>query len=279
MPVRAAVKLNLPTRNAARGSNSPQSVTRVIHILEALCASPTAVSLANLSRELAAPKSSIAALLRGLASADFVIASEGTYRLGPSAFGLASALSEARRRLQSSDLVRDGMRRLLDRSGETVLFAVRDAGGETLTYVDVIESLSSVRFAASIGARRPLYCTAGGRALLAALPEKELRLYLERLKPKKLTPRTETNKRVLAEAIEAARATGVGQTVEQASDGVTGTAAVIRDGAGTVLGALVVAAPSSRLQDRRAELVGLVLKEANTISRSLGYRAAPVPRT
>ena len=264
---------NLPPLNPARNSNSPQSVTRVIHILEALCASPTPVSLANLSRELEAPKSSIAALLRGLAAADFVVVAEGAYRLGPNAFGLGSALAEARRRLQSSDLIRDGMRRLLDRSGETVLFAVRDAGGESLTYVDVIESRSSVRFAASIGDRRPLYCTAGGRALLAALPEKDMRRYLERLKPRKLTAHTQINKRALAEAIETARTTGVGQTVEQASDGVTGTAAVIRDGAGTVIGALVVAAPSSRLQDRRAELVGLVLEEAATVSRSLGYRA------
>lgn len=265
-------------RAVARASNSPQSVTRVIHILEALCASPTPVSLANLSRVLEAPKSSIAALLRGLAAADFVIVSEGAYRLGPSAFGLGSALAEARRRVQSSDLIREGMRRLLDRSGETVLFAVRDAGSETLTYVDVIESRSSVRFAASIGDRRPLYCTAGGRALLAALPEKDLRRYLERLKPRKLTAHTETNKRVLAEAIETARTNGVGQTVEQASDGVTGTAAVIYNGDGTVLGALVVAAPSSRLQDRRAELVGLVLEEAAAVSRSLGYRT-PRPRS
>ena len=91
-----------------RALNAPQSVIRVIHILEALCASPTPVSLANLSRVLEAPKSSIAALLRGLAAADFVVASEGAYRLGPSAFGLGSALAEARRRVQSSDLIREG---------------------------------------------------------------------------------------------------------------------------------------------------------------------------
>ena len=44
--------------------NSPQSVTRVIHILEALCASPEPMGLAQLSRVLQAPKTSIAALLR-----------------------------------------------------------------------------------------------------------------------------------------------------------------------------------------------------------------------
>ena len=252
--------------------NSPQSVTRVIQILEALCASPTPISLAQLTRALDAPKSSIAALLRGLAQGDVVTLSEGVYRLGPGAFGLGSALLEARRRLQSSDLVREGMRRLAQRSGETVLFAVRDVGAETMTYVDVIESRNSVRFTVSVGDRRPLYCTAGGRALLATLAEKDLRRYFSRLKPQKLTSHTETNRQRLAEAVEVARQTGVAQTMDQASDGVTGTAAVIRDAAGTVIGALIVAAPSSRLQDRGAELARLALEEASAISRSLGHR-------
>jgi hypothetical protein len=44
----------------------------VIRILEALCASPAPISLAELTRALDAPKSSIAALLRGLAAADVV---------------------------------------------------------------------------------------------------------------------------------------------------------------------------------------------------------------
>jgi DNA-binding IclR family transcriptional regulator len=255
-----------------RRVNSPQSVTRVIQILEALCASPRPVSLADLSRVLNTPKSSLAALLRGLAEEHFVVSSEGAYRLGPGAFGLGSALMEARRRFQSSDLVRDGMRRLAERSNETVLFAVRDAGGETMTYVDVIESRNTVRFSVSIGDRRPLYCTAGGRALLAAVPEEELSRYLRGLRPQQLTERTETEKRRLAEAIAEARESGVAQTVDQAADGVTGTASAIHDAAGGVIGALIVAAPSSRLEDRRAELGRLVADEAATISRSLGYR-------
>ena len=66
---------------------SPQSVTRVIRILEALCASPGPVSLAELSRVLDTPKSSLAALLRGLAEEDFVMASDGAWKLGPGATG------------------------------------------------------------------------------------------------------------------------------------------------------------------------------------------------
>jgi DNA-binding IclR family transcriptional regulator len=253
---------------------SPQSVTRVIQIMEALCASPRPLSLAHLSRILSSPKSSIAALLRGLSDAGMVVPAEGAYRLGPGAFGLGSALLEARRHVQSSDLVREGMRRLALQSGETVLFAVREPGAGTITYVDVIESRNTVRFSVSVGDRRPLFCTSGGRMLLATVSEEELRRYLSGLKPERLTARTEINKRLLADAVAAARRTGVAQTVNQTSDGVIGTAAAIRDAAGIVLGALIVAAPSSRLQDRSAELARLVIAEAAQISRNLGHRVS-----
>jgi DNA-binding IclR family transcriptional regulator len=261
----------MPTED--RRGQSPQSVTRVVRILEALCASPVPATLADLSRTLATPKSSLAALLRGLAEIDVVVPVDGAYRLGPAAFGLGSALLEARRRVQSSDLVRDGMRRLADRSGETVLFAVRDQGIGTMTYVDVIESRNAVRFAVSVGDRRPLYSSAGGRALLAEGTDAEIRLYLDRLRPEPLTARTETSKRRLAETIAAVRASGVAQTIDQTADGVTGTAAVIHDAGGSAIGALIVAAPSARLRDRLAELARLVSEEATAISRTLGYRA------
>lgn len=247
-------------------------MTRVIRILEALATSPAPVGLTQLSRMLETPKSSLAALLRGLASEDILVVSDGAYCLGPGAFGLGSALLEARRRLQSSELLRDGMRRLAQASGETALLAVRDDGADTMTYVDVVESRNAVRFAVSIGDRRPLYCTAGGRALLAAQPERDWRRYLGRLKPARLTARTQIDKRQLAAAIANAGKDGFAQTVDQASDGVAGTAAVIRDATGSVVGALIVAAPTSRLRDRGVRLARLVVQEARAISRNLGHR-------
>ena len=256
---------------AAKG-HSPQSVTRVIRILEALCASKAPVSLADLSRTLGSPKSSVSALLRGLAEEEFVTGSDGMWQLGPGAYGLGSALLEARRRLQSPDLVREGMRRLAELSSETVLFAVADADGLTLTYVDVIESRNAIRFAVKAGDRRQLYATAGGRVLLACLPETALADYLHALRPARLAPATETDKRRLAEAIAETRRSGFAQTVDQAGDGVTGTAAPVRDAEGSVIGALVAAAPSSRSHDRLVELARQVGEVAREISRNLGYR-------
>ena len=53
-----------PAKALDRRAASPQSVTRVIRILEALGASVRPMSLADLARALDGPKSSLAALLR-----------------------------------------------------------------------------------------------------------------------------------------------------------------------------------------------------------------------
>jgi len=265
-----------------RRAAAPQSVLRVIRILEVLCAAEGAMSLADLARVLATPKSSLAALLRGLADEQFVVAVDGAWRLGPGAYSLGSALLAARRRQSTPDLLREGLRRLAERSGETALYAVPDADGVTMTYVDFVESRNAVRFAIAVGDRRPLYATAGGRALLSARSEADVASYLERLRPERLTAQAEVAKPALASAIAAARRDGVAQTVDQAADGVTGTAALIRDAAGGVLGALVIAAPSSRWQagggegagiGALAELRAMVREEAATLSHGLGYRA------
>lgn len=259
-----------------RRFSAPQSVARVIGVLETLCAHPHQVSLAELSRALATPKSSLAAILRGMEEAGLIAGDAGVWRLSPGAFGLGSALVCARQRLQSSDLIREGMRHLALRCGETVLFAVADGDGKTLTYVDIAESRNPLRFAVSAGDRRPLYCTAAGRALLSAANDDELQRYLANLRPTKLTPSTQTNKRELARVIADVRRLGVAQTLNEASDGVIGTAALIRDSSGVSLGALTVAAPSARMGERFEELATLVREEAEAISRSLGYRSEAV---
>lgn len=255
-----------------RRAGAPQSVTRVIRLLEALCASARPLSLADLARALDTPKSSLAALLRGLADEGFVSAIDGAWELGPGAWGLGSALTEARRRLQTPDLVRAGMRRLADRCGETVIFGVRDAGGETMTYVEVIESRNSLRFTVPVGDRRQLYATAGGRVLLAAADPAERARYFAQVRPEAFTSATITDRAALARLVDDAAASGFAQTVEQAAAGVAGTAAVVRGADGEVLGALIVAAPSTRLEGRMDALAAMVRDEAALISRSLGFR-------
>lgn len=261
-----------PPAQTGHKVHSPQSVTRVIRILEALCASADPVSLADISRQLDAPKSSVVSLLRGLEEAGFVQASDNGWRLGPGAFGLGSALVAARGQVQSSELIHKGMADLARASSETVIFAVLNEDGASITYVDVIESRETVRFTVAVGNRRDLYCTAGGRVLLAGMEDEAVDAYLAALTPQAHTGATVTDIVAIRAAIAGARKTGVAQTMDQAANGATGTAAAIRNAGGHVLGALVLAAPTARAQDRLALLRDQVATAASAISRSLGYR-------
>jgi DNA-binding IclR family transcriptional regulator len=224
------------------------------------------------------PKSSLAALLRGLVGANYLEFSEGVYRIGPSAFDLGSIMSEARRRLHTSDHLRSGMRGLSERAGETVLFAVLNRDDcKTMTYVDIVESRSQIRISVTIGDRRPLYCTAGGRALLSAMPDEDVRRYLDAEKLKKLTPKTEVNKSKLLKIVQRAREEQIAVVVDELEAGIIGIASVIRDASGAALGALIVAAPTSRLADNGSKLIALELAVAQSISRNLGYRDGATP--
>jgi DNA-binding IclR family transcriptional regulator len=167
------------------------------------------------------------------------------------------------------------MRELNGRSGETVLFAVFSEDGEwVMTYVDIVETLKTIRVTVTIGDRRPLWCTAGGRILLAARSDDEVGRYLDRIALDRLTPSTNTERTHLLEAVRRARVDDLALVSDELVSGVTGVAAPIRDAAGSVLGALIVGAPTMRLTDGGAELASLVSESARAISHELGCRKA-----
>ncbi|MFD1960098.1 IclR family transcriptional regulator C-terminal domain-containing protein [Novosphingobium panipatense] len=68
--------------------------------------------------------------------------------------------------------------------------------------------------------------------MLATCSPAAVEAYLKRIVPARLSPRTVLGREALSAAVEQARADGYAQTVDQAAEGVTGTAAVVRDAAG-----------------------------------------------
>src|SRR5688500_12648845 len=102
----------------------PLSVARVLQILKELSEAEEALGLAELSRRLSTPKTSLIGLQRGMVEMNYVTFSGGSYRLGGSAFDLASSVLSARQRLHMGDNIRTGMNDLSKRSGETVLYGI-----------------------------------------------------------------------------------------------------------------------------------------------------------
>jgi DNA-binding IclR family transcriptional regulator len=245
----------------------------VLQLLDALSRSDQPLSLAQLSRQLGAPKTSLIGLLRGLAEGNFVVFIDGCYRLGGSAFELGSAMVSSRQRLHMPENIRTGMRELNKRSGETVLYAILSQDDpDTMTYLDIIESRGAIRISVTVGDRSPLYCTAGGRVLLADMADDDVCRYLDRVPLKALSETTETSKSALLEAIRQTRCDGVSTVFDEVIQGVTGMAAPVRDSSGSAIGTLIIAGPTARVLGHDEELAGVVRESAQTISLSLGHR-------
>ena len=220
----------------AVSGGAPLSVARVMQILKVLSVSDKPLGLAELSRELSVPKTSLIGLLRGLVDMNYIVFSEGTYRLGGSTFELASAVLSARQRLHMGDYVRAGMNDLSKRAGETVLYGIlTNDEPAMLTYVGLVESRSAIRISVGIGDRSPLYCTAGGRVLLADMTDEEVRRYLSVTPLNSINAQTEVGQEKLFELIRETRREQYSCVRDEMVQGITGMAAPIRDSsAGTI---------------------------------------------
>jgi len=258
--------------NKVASGKAPLSVARILQILKVLSLADEPLGLAELSRQLGTPKTSLIGLLRGLVDMNYIVFADGAYRLGGSTFELATSVLSARQRLHMGEYVRSGMNELCKRSGETVLYGIlTDEGVPTLTYVGLSESRSAIRISVGIGDRSPLYCTAGGRILLADMPDEEIRRYLASAPLNAINQQTQTDPDELLELVRKARREDFSCVVDEMIQGITGMAAPIRDSSGKVIGTLIVAGPTSRMLEDEPLLRSMVLEAAHGISLSLGF--------
>jgi DNA-binding IclR family transcriptional regulator len=154
-----------------------QFVTALARGLEVLRAfAPSEALLGN--REIAArtglPKPTVSRLTHTLTRLGYLSYSErlGKYQLGTPVLALGYA---ALANMGVRQIARPHMQALADLSGVSVALGSRDR--LNLIYVEYCRPSSAVTLRLDLGARIPLATTSMGRALLAALPERE-RLYL-----------------------------------------------------------------------------------------------------
>jgi DNA-binding IclR family transcriptional regulator len=256
-------------------SKAPLSVARVMQIIRVLSISEEPLGLADLARKLGTPKTSLIGLLRGLVDLGYVSFGEGAYRLGGSSFELAAAVLTAQRRSHIDDDVRAGMRQLSEATGETVLYGVltgRDPA--MMTYIGLVESRGAIRISVGIGDVSPLYCTAGGRVLLAGTSDAEVELYLSAAPLESFTPHTQTDAGCLLQLIQTVREEQFSSVVDEMVQGITGIAAPVFDTSSRVIGALIIAGPTTRMLEEEEMMKQAVVRSARSISASLGHRSA-----
>lgn len=150
-----------------------QTVERALLILKSL--SEEQLSLVQVADILGVHKSTALRLLQTLEAHNFVRHdAQHRYRLGTQLFRIAAyALGSLDVRAAAAP----HLRRLAERSGQTVHLGAFD--GLEVFYIDKYEAQTSVRMYSRVGAPAPLYCTGVAKAILSALPEKEVRSLIE----------------------------------------------------------------------------------------------------
>jgi IclR family pca regulon transcriptional regulator len=144
---------------------------------------------------------------------------------------------------------------------DEVTYLARTGGGMPV-------GVNVARLDSNVPDRRPAYCTAPGRTLLASLTAEQLETYLQRTELKPLTERTVTSPQILRVVIEQARDAGYALVDQEAAIGLRSIALPILDESGITIGALGAAAIAA--QWSLTDLEQQVLPEMRRAARELG---------
>ncbi len=164
-------------------------------------------------------------------------------------------------------LIHRQLRELSQRCEETVHFVTLEGNGAR--FVDGVEGSRSLRCGTRIGLLMPAHQTSGGKALLAELPDAELhRLYPRGLPPGD-TPAITTMPALLRE-LAAVRRRGYATNREESEEGIVAAGLCVRGHGEQAIGAVVVAVPAMRGDDRRlAGLAGELRVTAGALAADL----------
>jgi DNA-binding IclR family transcriptional regulator len=258
-----------------------RATARVLELYEYLAKTGETTTLAALSTRMGVAKSSLLPLLRTLVARKWLEQPmPATYRVvSTPSFGLHWAL----RGKELPEIAHPFLAQLAVQTGESSVLSVLAPSGDSVVYVDKVDSPQSVRYVTELGSSRPLHCTSSGLAILAFLPKARREEVVRAIPLPKFTSRTMTDRKQLTRRLEEIARAGVASNLQEYNVSAVAFAAPIRDAEGEVKAACALAGPSDRMVaslERNQEAVKSV---ALAISAALGWnpgipeRSAPAP--
>ncbi|MFV9506286.1 MAG: IclR family transcriptional regulator [Oscillochloridaceae bacterium umkhey_bin13] len=248
-----------------------QSLDRALDVLEVLATSTDDVSLSHVTERTGLPLGTVHRLLSSLVARGYAAQDRESrmYGPGPRLLEVASRAS-ASRRFSLSRIARPCLEELTAATDETSNLLVLQ--GDEGVYSEQVASPRLVRMFTEVGQRVPLYCTGGGKAILAGMSPDQLEAYLARTQLRAWTPQTLNTADALRQALQTAREQGFAFDDEEREIGVCCVAAPIFDRLGRCVAALSISGPTTRMNRERALALGpLVQRIANTCSAQLGF--------
>lgn len=249
-----------------------RSAARAIDIIDLISENREAMTIAEISRTLDIPKSTAFDLVYTLVDRGYLVVDtkNKTFNLGLRLFQAGARYLE---NVSFYDIAHPLLEQVVSQAQETAFLAVENEG--KLVYLDKVDSTSSIRTSCRIGASNPMYCTGLGKALMAALPEDEVRKIVKASGMARKTEFTITTEERLFRELNEARARGYAIDDKESEVEVFCVAAPIRDASGKPFAAISIASLVSKMENdpARVDAFGkLIADTALTISRSLGFR-------
>ena len=247
-------------------SESIRAVERALDVLMCFTSQTPELTMTQISELVGLNKSTVHRLLATLEGKRFVERNPetGVYKLGIRLVQMAFLTMEHNdlRRLAAPFL-----HSLCDQYHENVNLSVLD--DTDVVYVDVIESSQRVKLAASSGQRLPAFCTASGKAILAFVPEENIKSILERGMAR-YTQNTILSQKAFFENIQEARERGFALSEQEFEEGINAIAAPIFNSKSKPIASVSIAGPAFRLtRERMLEIGPDLVAAANNIARDV----------
>jgi IclR family KDG regulon transcriptional repressor len=251
-------------------SQSVRAVERALDILLCFTRDEPTRSLTQIAETVRMSKTTVHRLLATLENKRFITRDQvtGFYRLGLRFIEMASLV------LQDVELHRWAqpyLHKLSTQFGETVDLSILD--GSDVIYLDVIESPQRLKLAAAVGQRLPAFCTASGKALLAFLPEDQIRKILG----ENLTRYTDCTPVSISDILSELRVTaerGYAVSEQEYERDINAVAAPIFDADHHPIASIAIVGPSFRLtKDRLPDLGESIRRMTQLISNEVGLVA------
>jgi IclR family KDG regulon transcriptional repressor len=250
---------------------SVRALERSLDILLCFTARTPELSMTDIAERVGLHKSTTHRLLATLERRRFVERRAGTglYRLGLQVARLVHVTLDHD---ELFHLAVPYLRRLSEESAENVHLAVLD--GTSVVYVHVVEGQRRVKLAATQGQSLPAHATASGKAILAFLPEAELRGILGHGMPR-CTPHTIHSVEAFFEDARRARDRGYAVSEQEFENDITALAAPVLDADSRPLASVSIAGPAYRMTEQRIrKLAPRLLSAVHELSLEL-QKTAP----
>lgn len=246
-----------------------QSVDNALRVVELLSGENPELGVSEISKSLNLGKSTVHRLLITLERRGLIVQNPATskYKLGIKIVHLGAGVL---RQLNIIHESRPYLGELSRITGESAHLALYSQG--EITFVDKVTGNKVALMGSTIGLKKPAYCTATGKVLLANLSKNEQEEYLERVDLLQFTPNTIKDVKELRRQLLQIKSNGHAEDQQESEEGLVCFAAPIRDISGTVIAAASVSGAASRMNEHKQTLVPLVKNTAQNISQACGWR-------